>query len=169
MDQPLPPAQALDYIAQICEALVALHARGVVHRDLKPDNIMLREDGMLVLADFGIAKDTSRTLSQTRHGEALATPFYLSPEQALGDQVDQRSDLYSLGVMFYEMLTGQKPYTAEDAPALLHRHVHDPVPQLPVDLALFQPLLERLMAKQPEGRFAGSREALHAIRALMRV
>ena len=169
MDQPLPPAQALDYIAQICEALVALHARGIVHRDLKPDNIMLREDGMLVLADFGIAKDTSRTLSQTRHGEALATPFYLSPEQALGDHVDQRSDLYSLGVMFYEMLTGQKPYTAEDAPALLHRHVHDPVPQLPVDLALFQPLLERLMAKQPEGRFASSREALQAIRALMRV
>jgi serine/threonine-protein kinase PpkA len=167
MDQPLPPAQALEYLGQICEALVALHARGIVHRDLKPDNILLREDGTLVLADFGIAKDMSRTLSQTRHGEALGTPYYLSPEQAVGGKVDQRTDLYSLGVMFYEMLTGQKPYTADDAPALLHRHLHDPVPQLPVDLALFQPLLERLMAKPPEGRFATSSEALQAIRALM--
>jgi class 3 adenylate cyclase/CheY-like chemotaxis protein len=167
MDQALPPVQALDYLGQVCEALVALHARGIVHRDLKPDNIMLREDGTLVLADFGIVKDLSRTLSQTRHGEALATPYYLSPEQALGNKVDQRSDLYSLGVMLYEMLTGQKPYAAEDAPALLHKHVHDPVPQLPVDLALFQPLLDRLMAKQPEGRFATSGAALQAIRALM--
>jgi serine/threonine-protein kinase PpkA len=167
MDQALPPAQALDYLAQICEALVALHARGIVHRDLKPDNILLREDGALVLADFGIAKDLTRTLSQTRHGEALGTPFYLSPEQAVGGKVDQRSDLYSLGVMFYEMLTGRKAYTAEDAPALLHKHVHDPVPQLPVDLALFQPLLERLMAKRQEERFATSKEALKALRALM--
>jgi serine/threonine protein kinase len=166
MDQALPPAQALDYLGQICEALVALHARGIVHRDLKPDNILLREDGALVLADFGIAKDLTRTLSQTRHGEALGTPFYLSPEQAVGGKVDQRSDLYSLGVMLYEMLTGQKAYTAEDAPALLHKHVHDAIPQLPVDLALFQPLLDQLMAKKQDERFPTSREALQAIRAL---
>jgi class 3 adenylate cyclase len=167
MDQALPPAQALDYLCQICEALVALHARGIVHRDLKPDNVLLREDGTLVLADFGIAKDLSRTLSQTRHGEALGTPFYLSPEQAVGGKVDQRTDLYSLGVMFYEMLTGQKAYTAEDAPGLLHRHVHDPVPRLPAGLALFQPLLERLMAKRQADRFATSEAALHAMRALV--
>jgi class 3 adenylate cyclase len=167
MDGPLPPAQALDYLRQICEALVALHARGIVHRDLKPDNILLREDGTLVLADFGIAKDTSRTLSQTRHGEGLGTPFYLSPEQAVGGKLDQRTDLYSLGVMFYEMLTGAKPYAADDAPSLLNRHVNDPVPRLPGELDVFQPLLDRLMAKNIDERFAGSREALAAIRALM--
>jgi serine/threonine protein kinase len=164
---PLPEPAALRLATEVAAALAVAHRAGVVHRDLKPDNIMLREDGTLVLADFGIAKDMSRPLSQTRHGEALATPFYLSPEQALSGKVDQRSDLYSLGVMFYEMLTGRKPYTAEDAPALLHKHVHEAVPQLPVDLALFQPLLERLMAKQPEERFPGSPEALQAIRALM--
>jgi class 3 adenylate cyclase/CheY-like chemotaxis protein len=166
MDHPLPPAQALDYLSQICDALVALHERGIVHRDLKPDNILLREDGTLVLADFGIAKDLSRTLSQTRHGEALGTPFYLSPEQAVGGKVDQRTDLYSLGVVLYELLTGRKPYTGEDGPSLLHRHVHDPIPRLPADLAMLQPLLDRLMAKSIEGRFATSQEALQAIRAL---
>jgi class 3 adenylate cyclase len=164
LTQALEPVQALNYLRQIAEALVAIHDRGIVHRDLKPDNIMVREDGTLVLADFGIAKDTSRPVSQTRHGERLGTPFYLSPEQALGGKVDPRSDLYSLGVMFFEMLTGDKPYHAEDAPSLLHKHVHDPVPTLPPLLARFQPLLERLMAKAPAERFATSEAALQAIR-----
>jgi class 3 adenylate cyclase len=163
LSQALKPAQALDYLRQIAEALVAIHRRGIVHRDLKPDNIMVREDGTLVLADFGIAKDTSRLVSQTRHGEGLGTPFYLSPEQALGGKVDPRSDLYSLGVMFFEMMTGDKPYHAEDGPSLLHKHVHDPVPALPPLLARFQPLLERLMAKTPGERFPTSEAALQAI------
>ena len=163
LQQPLAPSQALDFLGQIAQALVAIHARGVVHRDLKPDNIMLREDATLVLADFGIAKDLSRTLSHTRRGEGLGTPFYLSPEQAQGNNVDQRSDLYSLGVMFYEMLTGDKPYHAEDGLRLLRKHVQDPVPTLPADLAQLQPLLERLMAKQRDERFATSEEALAAI------
>ncbi len=104
LEHPLQPQEALGYLRQIAEALVAVHARGIVHRDLKPDNLMLREDGTLVLADFGIAKDLSRTMSSTRKGEGLGTPYYLSPEQATGGKVDQRSDLYSLGVIFYEML-----------------------------------------------------------------
>ena len=146
---------------------MALHARGIVHRDLKPDNLMLREDGTLVLADFGIAKDLSRTMSSTRHGEGLGTPYYLSPEQATGGKVDQRSDLYGLGVIFYEMLTGKKPYTAEDAPSLLHKHVHEPMPRLPQELARFQPLVDRLTAKSPEARFQTSVEALAAIEQLL--
>lgn len=166
MEQALAPAQAVDYLRQIGEALVAIHSRGVVHRDLKPDNLMLREDGTLVLADFGIAKDLSRTMSDTRHGEGLGTPYYLSPEQATGGKVDQRSDLYSLGVIFYEMLTGQKPYTAEDAPGLLLRHVHEPPPRLPEALAGYQPLLDQLMAKSPEERFPTSLAALEAINKL---
>jgi class 3 adenylate cyclase/CheY-like chemotaxis protein len=167
LEHPLAPEQALEYLRQIAEALVAIHARGVVHRDLKPDNIMLREDGTLVLSDFGIAKDLSRTLSHTRYGEGLGTPYYLSPEQAQGGKVDQRSDLYSLGVMLFEMLTGDKPYHADDGPELLRKHVQEPVPTLPAPLARLQPLLQRLMAKTQDERFATSEEALQAIRALM--
>ena len=167
LERPLPPPEALGYLRQITEALVALHGRGIVHRDLKPDNLMLREDGTLVLADFGIAKDLSRTMSSTRHGEGLGTPYYLSPEQATGGTVDQRSDLYGLGVIFYEMLTGQKPYTAEDAPSLLNKHVHEPMPRLPQELARFQPLVDRLTAKLPEARFQTSVDALAAIEELL--
>ena len=167
LERPLAPQQALEYLGQIAQALIAIHARGIVHRDLKPDNIMLREDGTLVLSDFGIAKDLSRTLSQTRYGEGLGTPYYLSPEQAQGGKVDQRSDLYSLGVMLFEMLTSDKPYHADDGPALLRKHVQEPVPTLPASLARLQPLLQRLMAKTQDERFATSEEALQAIRALM--
>jgi serine/threonine protein kinase len=168
IQQGLTPEQALDYLRQIAEALVAIHARGIVHRDLKPENFMLREDGTLVLAEFGIAKDLSRTMSQTRNGEELGTPYYLSPEQATGTAVDPRSDLYSLGVMFFEMLTGRKPYVADDAPGLIYKHVHEAVPWLPDELVNVQPLLERLMAKSPDDRFATSADALKAIRALLR-
>ena len=167
MQQALAPDRSLEYLRQVGEALVAIHSRGIVHRDLKPDNLMLRDDGTVVLADFGIAKDLSRTLHQTRHGEGLGTPFYLSPEQAMGDRVDQRSDLYSLGVMLFEMLTGDKPYRAEDGPTLLHMHVHDPIPRLPPALVHLQPLLDRLMAKSADERFASSAEALAAIQALL--
>jgi class 3 adenylate cyclase/DNA-binding NarL/FixJ family response regulator len=167
LEHPLAPEQALEYLRQIAEALVAIHTRGIVHRDLKPDNIMLREDSTLVLSDFGIAKDLSRTLSHTRYGEGLGTPYYLSPEQAQGGKVDQRSDLYSLGVMLFEMLTGDKPYHADDGPELLRKHVQEPVPALPAALARLQPLLQRLMAKTQDERFATSEEALQAIRALM--
>jgi serine/threonine protein kinase len=167
LELPLTPREALGYLRQIAEALVALHVRGIVHRDLRLDNLMLREDGTLVLADFGIAKDLSRTMSSTRHGEGLGTPYYLSPEQATGGKVDQRSDLYGLGLIFYEMLTGRKPYTADDAPSLLHKHVHEPMPALPQALARFQPLMDRLTAKSPEARFQTSAEVLAAIEELL--
>jgi len=165
LTRPLPVAEALHYLRQIGQALAAIHQRGIVHRDLKPDNLMLREDGTLVLADFAIAKDLQATVSHTRRGEALGTPFYLSPEQALGKSVDRRSDLYSLGVILYEMLTGEKPFRAEDAPALLSKHVHAPVPRLPAQLARFQPVVDRLMAKSPDERFASAEEVVHVVAA----
>jgi serine/threonine protein kinase len=165
LTRPLPVAEALHYLRQIAQALTAIHQRGIVHRDLKPDNLMLREDGTLVLADFGIAKDLQATLSHTRRGEGLGTPFYLSPEQALGKSVDQRSDLYSLGVIFYEMLTGEKPFRAEDAPALLSKHVHAPVPRLPAQLARFQLVVDRLIAKSPDERFASAEDVVNVVGA----
>jgi serine/threonine protein kinase len=163
--RPMPVAQALHTLRQIAHALTAIHQRGIVHRDLKPDNLMLREDGTLVLADFGIAKDLQATLSHTRRGEGLGTPYYLSPEQALGKPVDQRSDLYSLGVMFYEMLTGERPFNAEDAPSLLAKHVNAPVPRLPAQLARLQLVIDRLLAKSPDERFSSAADLINVLAA----
>ena len=119
---------------------MAIHAQGIVHRDLKPGNIMFRADDGLALADFGISKRLDRTSDLTNHGSVLGTPNYLSPEQALGRDADQRADLYSAGVIFYEMLTGQKPFRAETASALVYQHVHADVPTLPDCVRGFQPL-----------------------------
>jgi serine/threonine-protein kinase PpkA len=167
MQEALPPELALDYLRQVAEALMAIHGRGIVHRDLKPDNLMLRDDGSLALADFGIAKNLASTINRTRQGEGLGTPFYLSPEQALGKKVDRRCDLYSMGVMFFEMLTGERPYAGEDPPTLLNKHIHAPVPRLPLRFEHLQPLLDKLMAKLPEDRFDSAQAALTAIREQM--
>jgi serine/threonine protein kinase len=156
----LDAATALQYVKQIAAALRAIHAASIVHRDLKPDNLMLRADGSLALADFGIAKHVSMLITDTAHGEVVGTPYYLSPEQAMGQAVDQRCDLYSLGVMFYEMLTGARPYTAKTAEALLDLHIAAPVPVLPPAHARLQPLLERLMAKDNTKRYADAGQFL---------
>lgn len=159
----LSVAQAMNYLIQSTRALEAIHSIGIVHRDLKPDNLMLRADRSIALADFGIAKQLSTMITKTRHGEVFGTPYYLSPEQALGRPVDHRSDLYSLGVMFYEMLTGDKPYHADDPQALLFKHVHSEMPTLPPTFARFQPLINRLMAKKPDHRFASASQLLAAL------
>jgi serine/threonine protein kinase len=160
--------RALNYMTQTTRALAAIHDIGIVHRDLKPDNLMLRSNASLALADFGIAKQISTMITKTRHGEVFGTPYYLSPEQALGRQVDPRSDLYSLGVMFYEMLVGDKPYHADDPQALLFKHVHADLPVLPTNLAKFQPLLNKLLAKQPGQRFASASQLLAGLQPYLR-
>ena len=144
--------------SQIARALDAIHERGVIHRDLKPPNILFRANGRPVLVDFGLAKDLAANLTLTRHGEVIATPRYMSPEQCLGKPADRRSDLYSLGVIFYEMLTGRRLYEAEGPAGLVYQHVHGPVPQLPTRLAGYQSILNRLLAKAPEARFQSARE-----------
>lgn len=151
---------AISYLRQTAAALQAIHAAGIVHRDLKPDNLMLRKDGSLALADFGIAKHVSMFITDTAHGEVVGTPYYLSPEQATGRPVDQRCDLYSLGVIFYEMLTGTKPYRASSVEALLELHASAPVPRLHQVHERLQPVLERLMAKDCGQRYPGARELL---------
>jgi serine/threonine protein kinase len=111
-----------------------------------------------VVVDFGLAKSVGAKTTFTRQGEVIATPRYMSPEQCLGKTADSRSDLYSLGVIFYEMLTGAKLYEAEGAAGLVYQHVHGPLPRLEGRLAGYQPILDRLLAKNPEERFQSARE-----------
>lgn len=154
---------ALRITAQIARALDAIHAKGIVHRDLKPANILFRADGRPVIVDFGLAKDLSVTSTLTIAGQLIATPRYMSPEQCLGLPVDARSDLYSLGAIFYEMLTGHKIFESETGAAVVRMHVESPVPRLPERLAGYQPILDRLLAKKPEERFQSARELFAAI------
>jgi FixJ family two-component response regulator len=149
---------ALRIMSQIARALDAIHERGVIHRDLKPPNILFRDNGRPVIVDFGLAKNLSANTTLTRHGEVIATPRYMSPEQCLGKPADHRSDLYSLGVIFYEMLSGRRLYEAEGPAGLVYQHVHGPLPQLPARLAGYQGILDRLLAKSPEERFQNARE-----------
>jgi len=162
----MSPELGLAVLLQVASGLSAIHQQGVIHRDMKPDNVMVRSNGMLAIADFGIAKKPTSQLSQTHHGEVFGTPYYLSPEQATSGIVDERSDLYSLGVMFYEILTGTKPYRAADIEGLLYQHLNAPVPTLPESLAYLQPLLDRTMAKDPDMRFASADELVAACAAI---
>lgn len=149
---------ALRLTSQIARALDAIHARGIIHRDLKPPNILFRENGRPVLVDFGLAKDLSADTTLTRHGMVVATPRYMSPEQCLGRTADHRSDLYSLGVIFYEMLSGRRLYEGEGPAGLVYQHVHGPIPRLPARLAGYQGILDRLLAKAPTERFQSAHE-----------
>ncbi|TCO83694.1 serine/threonine-protein kinase PpkA [Plasticicumulans lactativorans] len=149
----LPPAEALRILRQIAAALGYAHARGFVHRDVKPANILFRADGSAVLSDFGIAKNLGEGTALTQAGFTVGTPNYMSPEQAQGRPLDGRSDLYSLGVVLYEMLTGERPYKSDDSFATALMHVTAPIPQLAGELARFQDLINRLLAKSPDDRF----------------
>jgi serine/threonine-protein kinase PpkA len=157
---PIEPATALAYIKATAAGLSAIHDVGIVHRDLKPDNLMLRQDGTLALADFGVAKQVSMKITDTGDGDIVGTPYYLSPEQALGQPVDARCDIYSLGVLAFELLTGRKPYHANSAQELLHLHVHGAVPMLPLEQAQLQPLMESMMAKDKDQRYPSAKVLL---------
>jgi len=154
---------ALRLTSQITKALDAIHARDIVHRDLKPQNIMFRDNGRPVIVDFGLAKDLDSTSNLTVVGEIMATPRYMSPEQCLGGKADARSDLYSLGVIFYEMVTGKKLFGDEGPAGLLHQHLHGAIPQLPAHLAGYQSIIDRLLAKNPDERFQSARELFATI------
>lgn len=161
----ISPSEALGYASQIARALEAMHAEGILHRDLKPGNVMLRIDEQIALIDFGLAKHAALALEVTDTGIIFGTPHYMSPEQGHGQELDGRSDLYSLGIMLYEMLTAQKPYTAENPMAIIYMHRNAPLPRLPAELAELQPLLDRLLAKRPDDRFRNAGEAGQAIDA----
>ena len=158
--------EALRYLSQIAAALKVVHEAGLVHRDLKPPNVMLRENDAVALIDFGLARSLDGNTVSTQTGVLLGSPYYMSPEQALGEALDTRSDFYSLGVIFYEMLTGQKPYTGGTAMEVLQQHVSAAAPVLPPDLARYQPLLARLVAKARGERFADAAGIIAAVAAL---
>lgn len=142
---------SVDIFLRIAAALQALHGANLCHRDLKPANVMMRPDGRIVLIDFGLAKHLGT--EHTQAGEVRGSPYYISPEQAEGAEVDQRSDIYSLGIMFYEMLTGQRPFRGPSVIAIIQSHRNDPIPVLPDSLSRFQRLIDGMLAKEPNERF----------------
>lgn len=171
--QGIKPAHALKILGRLAGCLAYVHGEGVIHRDIKPSNILFRNDGSPVLTDFGIAKLIQTDNDLTVTGTVMGSPHYLSPELAQGTRrVDGRSDLYSLGIILYEMLTGRKPYTADSFAATLMAHIQKPVPQLPAQFGELQPLLDKLLAKKPEDRFQNGAElqvTLQSLRGRMRL
>ena len=155
--------EALRYVEHIAAALRVVHNAGLLHRDLKPPNVMLRGSDDVALIDFGLARALDGSTPSTRTGVLRGSPYYMSPEQALGEQLDARSDFYSLGIMFYEMLTGRKPYTGGTALEVLQQHVNSPLPPLPHSLTHYEPFLARLVAKSRSERFAKAEEIIAAI------
>lgn len=165
----LRPSEALSFLGQMAGALQVVHAVGVLHRDLKPGNIMMRADSSIALIDFGLAKHVDMKVDMTGTGEIFGTPYYMSPEQGHGRDLDERSDLYSLGVIFYEMLTSRKPYLAASAMAVLYMHGNEPVPSLDAGLSRYQPLVDRLLAKDPDDRFSSAAELLEHVKHVQQV
>jgi tRNA A-37 threonylcarbamoyl transferase component Bud32 len=165
-------SEALELAAQVAGALVALHEAGALHRDLKPGNVLMRGAHRVVLTDFGLAKHAAITAEMTDPGVIFGTPHYMSPEQGHGESVDERSDLYSLGIILYEMLAGEKPYTDNNPMAIIYKHRHQPIPRLPAPVAQWQGLIDTLLAKKPADRYSTAaqveatlREAATAARA----
>ena len=152
--------EAYRLMRDIAAALGVLHAAGILHRDLKPTNVLFRDDGSLALIDFGLAKQVALQAEVTGAGAIFGTTYYMSPEQGHVEPVDFRGDIYSLGVIFYEMLTGSKPYDGDTAMAVIVKHRLAPVPGLPTSLREFQPLIQRMLAKQPGDRFQSVEELL---------
>ncbi|MGB7543208.1 MAG: protein kinase [Burkholderiales bacterium] len=159
----LTARQALSLLAQAAGALREIHSRGIIHRDVKPANLMVRTDGTIALVDFGIAKRLSGDWGRTRHGELFGTPYYISPEQIDGHPATAQADIYALGVIFYEMLMRKRPFDADSISELLTLHRTAPRPQLPESLTGYQELLDRMLAVDPRRRYRNAEELLEGI------
>ncbi|WP_078119008.1 serine/threonine-protein kinase [Thiosocius teredinicola] len=164
----MPPAKALSILEQIAGCLRFVHRKGIVHRDIKPGNILFHSDGTPKLTDFGIAKLLDSDQDLTMDGAALGSPYYLSPEQAEGRPLDGRTDIYALGIVLYQMLTGQKPFAKASPIETIVAHLTQPIPLLPHELSGYQPLLDRMIAKNPEDRVGSAKELVYMMRELRR-
>ncbi len=158
IDEGVSRAKAVNYLRQIASGLSAVHEKHILHRDLKPGNIMLRKDGTIALIDFGLAKSAKLENAITDKGEIFGTPYYMSPEQGHGTKVDERSDIYSLGIIFFELLTGKKPFAADSAMGIIYKHAQAPIPLLPPRLSQYQALINLMLAKRPEDRLQSAAE-----------
>jgi serine/threonine protein kinase len=164
---PVPPVdRTVSIIGQIASGLDYAAARGIIHRDVKPANILMTQDGRAKIADFGIAKFSTAKLTQT--GAIMGTPAYMSPEQAMGKEVDGRSDLFSLGVIFYEMLTGEKPFSGSNPATIMYKILHEePVPPQRLNVTLhpaFDHIISRMLAKDPGKRYQTCAELIQDLR-----
>lgn len=155
--------QSIQIVKEVAKALDYAGKKGYVHRDIKPENIMLHEDGRVILMDFGIARGHDTTKGMTQTGKAIGTPYYMSPEQSKGIAVDPRSDIYSLGIVLYQQLAGFVPYDAQSAVAVCIKHVSAPIPSLPGDLVIFQPIINACLSKDPDHRYQTAGELIKAL------
>jgi eukaryotic-like serine/threonine-protein kinase len=167
MRGPMPWRDALGYLRQLAAALGALHQVGVLHRDVKPGNVLLRGDGSVAFIDFGLARQLGLESDITGNGAIFGTPHYMSPEQGHGLELDGRSDLYSLGIVLHEMLTGEKPFRAETPLGVLYMHANEPVPGLPQAISHLQPLHDALLAKQASDRPTSAAEVVARVDELL--
>lgn len=163
LQHPLTEAEAIAYATQIGEALQVVHGAGLVHRDLKPSNVMLRADDRTALIDFGLARPALSRSDVTSPNVRVGSPFYMAPEQIEGLPPDARCDLYALGVLLYELLTGQLPFPGNTIAEVLEQHRKARVPRLPDGLQRYQNLIDRLLAKRPPERVASAQAFLDAL------
>jgi tRNA A-37 threonylcarbamoyl transferase component Bud32 len=171
LKNPVSEADAVNYARQIGEALQVLHAAQVVHRDLKPSNLMLTDDNRVILIDFGSATSRLAASELSRSDLCTGTPYYVCPEQIDNRDPDARGDLYSLGVVLYEMLVGALPYGGANLSGLFAAHRSAPVPRLPQRVLRYQPIIDRLLAKDPADRYPSAAlflEDLSAVSAPIR-
>ena len=166
-ERPLTVPEAVDFVIQAAEGLGCAHSHGIIHRDVKPANMLLRKDGHLLLSDFGIAKILEGTVNLTRVGTGIGTPQYMSPEQGTGQPVDRRSDIYSLGIVLYHALTGRVPFTADSPLSITVKHLNDPIPVENLRVkGVPQPIeqvLVKMTAKAPADRYQTTDELIEAL------
>jgi serine/threonine-protein kinase len=170
----MPPERAIKIVVNICKALDHIHSHGVIHRDLKPENIMVDENDNIKIIDFGISANVgARRITFAKLTDTMGTPDYISPEQVRGGRGDARSDVYAVGVMLYEMLTGQVPFTGDNAFVIMNdRLLNDPVPPRELNPELspqIQEVLYRALERNPVNRYGSARDFAHDLEHLDQV